>query len=113
MKLVLTPVEVPFMVGDTVWVDQPLGTAHEFPYFQATILQIILDGSLRNSLLVRQRSATHELTVSSAIYSLKPVGQYAGLPRINVELQLIPFRPIFFETKEELMDYRNRLIEAK
>ena len=111
MHLTLKPTEVPFMVGDTVWVDQPFGATHEFPFFQGTIMQIILDGSLANTLVIRQRAETHELMVGSAIYGLKPIGDHMGSPRVNVTVQLLPFRKTFFETKEELIDYQNRLAE--
>ena len=107
MKLTLKPVDIPFMVGDTVWVDQPYGAIHEFPYFQGIIMQIILDGNLANTLLVRQRTETHELVVASAIYSLKLIGEHAGAPRVNVNVQLIPLQTILFATKQELMDYQN------
>ena len=109
MKLTLRPTEVPFMVGDTVWVDQPFGATHEFPFFQGIIMQIILDGSLANSLVIRQRSETHELTITNAVYGLKPVGDHAGSARVNVNVQLIPPRQNLFETKEELLDSQNRL----
>jgi hypothetical protein len=108
MKLVLKPVELPFKVGDTVWVDQPFGAVNEFPFFQGTIMQIFLDGSLANKLVIRQRAEIHELVVSSAIYGLKPVGEHTGSPRVNVNVQLIPLQTNLFETKEELLDYQNQ-----
>ena len=111
MYLTLKPVEVPFMIGDTVWVDQPFGATHEFPFFQGIIMQIILDGSLANTLVIRQRAETHELIVGSAIYGLKPVGDHEGMPRVNVTVQLIPYRKIFFETREEIIDFQNQLAE--
>lgn len=109
MKLTLVPNEIPFAVGDTVWVDQPFGAVHEFPFFQGTIMQIILDGSLANTLLVRQRSQIHELIVGSAIYGLKPVGDHTGSPRVNVNVQLRPLQPKLFATKEELLDYQDQI----
>ena len=109
MKLTLRPVEIPFMVGDTVWVDQPFGTTNEFPFFQGTIMQIILDGSLANTLLIRERTETHELVITSAVYGLKPMGDHAGSARVNVNIQLLPLRTSFFETREELMEYQNRI----
>ncbi|WP_020603457.1 hypothetical protein [Spirosoma spitsbergense] len=109
MKLTLKPLEVPFMVGDTVWVDQPFGTTNEFPFFQGTIMQIILDGSLANTLLIRERTECHELVITTAIYGIKPTGDHAGSARVNVNIQLIPLRTSFFKTKEELMDYQNRI----
>lgn len=108
MKLTLIPIEVPFIIGDTVWVDQPFGATHEFPFFHGTIMQIILDGSLTNTLVIRQRQERHELVVSSAIYGLKPVGEHAGSPRVIVNVQLIPPRKSLFATKEELIEYQNQ-----
>lgn len=110
MKLTLAPTELPFAVGDTVWVDQPYGTVNEFPFFQGMIMQIILDGSLTNTLVVRQRKDTHELVVGSAIYGLKPLGKHAGEPRVTVNVQLIPIRKNLFATKEELLEYQNQVI---
>jgi hypothetical protein len=109
MKLNLRPVEVPFMIGDTVWVDQPFGATNQFPYFQGTIMQIILDGGLTNTLVIRERKETHELVVSSAIYGLKPVGDHAGSARVNVNVQLIPLQENLFPTEEALTIYQNRL----
>ena len=109
MKLTLKPVKVPFMVGDTVWVDQPFGPLNEFPYFQGTIMQIILDGSLANTLVIRHRRETHELIINRAVYGLKPVGDHAGSPRVNVNVELIPKDINLFETEQELIDYQNQL----
>ncbi|SFE89393.1 hypothetical protein [Spirosoma endophyticum] len=109
MKLTLKPTELPFTVGDSVWVDQPFGLTHEFPFFQGTIMQIILDGSLANTLFVRQRTDTHELVVSSAIYGLKPMEEHTGSPRVNVNIQLLPLQKKFFATKKELLDYQDWL----
>ncbi|SFF32948.1 hypothetical protein [Spirosoma endophyticum] len=109
MHLTLKPVDVPFKVGDTVWVDQPFGATHEFPYFQGIIMQIILDGSLANTLLIRQPKETHELVITSAVYGLKPMGEHTGEARVNVTVQLLPHRTSLFATKEELMDYQNQL----
>jgi hypothetical protein len=108
MKLTLKPVELPFTVGDTVWVDQPFGARNEFPFFQGTIMQIILDGSMANTLVIRQKQDRHELVINSAIYGLKPVGEHAGSPRVNVTVHLIPLQKNLFATKEELIDYQNQ-----
>lgn len=109
MKLSLKPVEVPFMVGDTVWVDQPFGQLNEFPYFQGIISQIILDGSLTNTLVVRQRRECHELIINRAVYGLKPVGDHQGSPRVNVNVELVPPQIILFETEQAVIAYQNRL----
>ncbi|SFE88966.1 hypothetical protein [Spirosoma endophyticum] len=108
MKLSLTPVDVPFKVGDTVWVDQPFGATHEFPYFQGVIMQIILDGSLANTLVTRQPEEKHALSITNAIYGLKPIGDHAGSPRVNVNVQLIPLQISLFETKDQLMEHQNQ-----
>lgn len=109
MRLILRPVDLPFAVGDTVWVDQPYGPVHEFPFFQGTIMQIILDGSLANTLVIRQPKETHELIVASGIYGLKPVGEHAGQPRVNVNVQFMPMEQKFFATKEELLAHQDRM----
>ena len=109
MKLSLTPVNIPFMVGDTVWVDQPFGAVNQFPYFQGMIMQIILDGGLANSLVIRERAEVHELIVSSAVYGMKPVGMHAGMPRVIVNVQLSPFIQTLFENEQVLLDHQNRI----
>ncbi|SFE28723.1 hypothetical protein [Spirosoma endophyticum] len=108
MKLTLKPVDIPFKVGDTIWVDQPFGAAHEFPFFQGVIMQIILDGSLANTLVIRQPEEKHALSFTNAIYGLKPIGDHAGSPRVNVNVQLIPLQTSLFETKDQLLAYQNQ-----
>ena len=107
MKLTLKPTELPFAIGGTVWTDQPFGATHEFTFFQGTIMQIILDGSLANTLVIRQRTDIHELVVGSAIYGLKPVGDHAGSPRVNVNVQRILLQTNLFATREELLAYQD------
>jgi hypothetical protein len=109
MKLVLKPIDIPFKVGDTVWVDQPFGATNQFPYFQGTIMQIILDGSLASTLVIRHREDVHELVVSGAVYGLEPISDHAGSPRVNVNVQFIPPVKILFETEEALQDHQNRI----
>jgi hypothetical protein len=103
MKLTLKPVEVPFMVGDLVWVAQPAGKTNPQPYFQGQVMQIILDGSLKHTVVVRQRKEVHELLISNAIYDLKPVGDHAGVARISVDVELFADDKTLFATKEELL----------
>ncbi|RZK37674.1 MAG: hypothetical protein EOO61_08680, partial [Hymenobacter sp.] len=95
--------------GDTVWVDQPYGPTHEFPFFRGTIMQIILDGSLANTLVVRQRKGTHELIIGSAVYGLKPVDEHAGDSRVTVNVQLNPMQQNLFATKKELLDHQDQV----
>lgn len=109
MKLTLKPVDVPFMVGDSVWVDQPFGQLNEFPYFQGIITQIILDGSLTDTLVVRQRKESHEMVINRAVYGLKPTGDHEGSPRVNVNVELVPPQTSLFDTEQEVIAYQNRL----
>lgn len=109
MKLALKPVELPFMIGDTVWVDQPFGAVNEFPFFQGTIMQIILDGSMANTLVVRHRTDIHELVVSHAIYGLAETGRGAcWLATSQCKRTAYPLQNTLFATKEGLVDYQNQ-----
>ncbi|RYF68907.1 MAG: hypothetical protein EOO39_18575 [Cytophagaceae bacterium] len=108
MKLSLKPVEIPFLIGDTVWVDQFCGDEDQYSYFQAEIIQIILDGSLANSVVIRQRHEVHEVVVSSGIYDFKPTGAQKGLPRVTMTIGFIQPQTSLFATESELLDHRNR-----
>lgn len=103
MKLSLIPLDVPFMVGDLVWVAQPCGETNTQPYFQGQIMQIILDGSLHQTTVVRQRQDVHELLISSAVYDLKPIGDHDGVPRISIDIELFSTIQILFESSEALL----------
>jgi len=108
MKLALVPLEIPFKIGDTVWINQPFGATNQYPYFQGMIMQIILDGSLSSTIVIRERVETHEVVISGAIYGIKPSGEQAGCPRININVQLIRPQKSLFETKEELLAYQKQ-----
>gem|GEM_PF-4418122 len=97
------------MVGDTVWVDQPFGPLNEFPYFQGIIMQIILDGSLANTLVIRNRVETHELVINRAVYGLKPTGEHAGSPCVNVNVELIPGQTNLFDTEQAIKAYQDHI----
>ena len=108
MKLSLRPTDIPFMVGDVVWVNQPYSEPHNQPYFQGKIVQIILDGSLAHTSVIRHRQPAHELVISSGTYDLKPVGDHDGLPRVILKVNFLPPEACLFASKEELLDYRNQ-----
>ena len=108
MKLSLKPVDIPFMVGDTVWVNQPCSDTAQQAYFQGRIIQIILEGSFNSTAVVRQRQSIHEIIVSSGVYDLKPLGNDEGSPRVSVEVQFFASQKSLFETEEELVDYQNQ-----
>ena len=109
MKLSVKPLDVPFLVGDTVWVAQPAGDANPHPYFQGKIVQIILDGSLMSTTVIRQREENHELVVSSAVYDLKPVGVHEGIKRVIIQVGLFTRQEVLFETEKDLVAYQNQL----
>ena len=91
------------MVGDLVWVGQPCGNTNTQPYFQGQIMQIILDGSLKHTTVVRQRKEIHELIISTVVYDLKPVGDHAGVPRVGVEIELFSTIETLFASREAMM----------
>ena len=66
-------------------------------------MQIILDGSLKHTTVIRQRKETHELLISSAVYDLKPVGDHDGVARLGVDIELFTTMKTLFATKEELL----------
>ncbi|NID13463.1 hypothetical protein [Fibrivirga algicola] len=106
MKLSLKPVEIPFTIGAAVWVNQACGDLDQYPYFQATIIQIILDGSLTNSIVIRQTGDIHELVISSGIYDLRPIGLYDKESRVTATVNFIGPQNILFQTEKELLAYR-------
>ncbi len=91
------------MVGDLVWVAQPCGDTNPQPYFQGQIMQIILDGSLKHTTVIRQRKEIHELLISSAVYDLKPVGDHEGVARTSVDIELFTTIQTLFANKEDLL----------
>lgn len=105
MKLTIKPIEIPFTIGATVWVNQVCGKLDQYPYFQATIVQIILDGSLTNSIVIRHPGNVHELLISSGIYDLKPVGAYSKLDRMTATVEFLVPQRVLFETERELVTY--------
>lgn len=110
MRLTLKPVELPFMVGDIVIVNQPYeNKADERSYFQAQIMQIILDGSIRSSSVIRVRQEAHQLVISSVMYDVKPLGEHQGLPRKLVEVQLLPLEQILFSSQEALSEWEESI----
>lgn len=105
MKLSIKPGQIPFMIGDTVWVNQACGETNQYPYFQATVIQIILDGTLTNSIVIRQRSDNHELLISSGIYDLKPLGVCARLGRVIASVDLLNDQKTLFSSETDLLTY--------
>ena len=108
MKLTVKPLDVPFFVGDTIWVSQSCGAVNPQPYFQGRILQITLDGSLMSTTVIRQREESHDLVVSSAVYDLQPVGDHMGVQRVSVQVSLFTKQETLFGTEKEVQDHQNQ-----
>ncbi|WP_345270903.1 hypothetical protein [Nibrella viscosa] len=106
MKISLKFQEVPFLVGDIVWVNQPCLVAGQQSYFQGEIMQIILDGSLMSTSAVRLRAENYELVMSQVIYDIKPSGDHAGMPRISINVALAPGQKTLFRTRAELLTHQ-------
>ncbi|RYF74029.1 MAG: hypothetical protein EOO39_09305 [Cytophagaceae bacterium] len=105
MRLTIKPIEIPFTIGATVWVNQACGDTNQYPYFEATIIQIILDGTLTNSIVIRHPGTIHELLISSGIYDLKPIGAYSKLDRITAKVEFLTLQKVLFQTEGELVTY--------
>ncbi len=109
MKLNLKPVEVPFNVGDEVFVNQPYGSFnHAYSgddnrvYFHARIVRIFLEFSDKVS-IVKERKDVHDLEVTTIIYDLKPIGSLEGAGRIALHVDLEAVEPKVFSSEAELL----------
>lgn len=106
MKLTLKPQEIPFTVGATVWVNQACKETDQYAYYQAIIIQVILNGSLTNSIVIRHPGNLHELTISDGIYDLKPVGVFSQCERQTATVDFLVPQTVLFQTQEELLAHQ-------
>lgn len=115
MKLVLRPVETPFRVGDTVFVNLPYSSlatnestdlANDQGYFEAVIVRIFLEG-LKPLTIIAEPKEIHELIVTNIIYDLKPMGIYKGAVRVALNIDVESKALLLFSTEKELKDYYN------
>lgn len=115
MKINLTPLELPFKVGDTVFVNQEHGarltetTGPTYPYFEAEVVRIFLDGRLEELSVISEPLDTFDLEVKTVVYDLKPVGKYSDLVRMPLRLSLPIKEPKLFKSETELLDYTRSL----
>jgi|GEM_PF-6148702 len=111
MDIVFKPVSVPFTVGDVVFVNQPHGDrmpgkdGPRHPYFQAEIVRIFLDGRLEEISVITEPTDTYLLEISTVVYELKPVNNYADLVKMPLIVQLPIKEPKFFKSEDELKEY--------
>ena len=110
MKLSLEPGELPFKVGDIIFVNQPLSTmtdkeilTNNKPYFEAEIVRIFLEFPTTVS-IVSERKETHHFTVKIITYDLKPVGFYQSERRVTLRIDLDTKENFLFATEAKLLE---------
>ncbi|GAB3503622.1 hypothetical protein GCM10027341_33040 [Spirosoma knui] len=119
MLISFKTIELPFKVGDTVFVNQPhSGRRSEeegepYPYFEAEIIRIFLDGRLEELTVIAEPVDTYELEVKTAVYELKPVGDYSDLVRMPLSISLPIKEPKLFKSEEDLLDYQRALDQVE
>ncbi|GAB4017069.1 hypothetical protein EXU85_19840 [Spirosoma sp. KCTC 42546] len=115
MTITFTPIELPFKVGDIVFVNQEHGQrlankkGPTYPYFQAQIERIFFDGRLEEMSVIDQPLDTYELKVATTVYELKPIGIYSDLVKMPLKLTLPIKEPKLFATEQDLKDYLQSL----
>ncbi|MVM41884.1 hypothetical protein GO730_36445 [Spirosoma sp. HMF3257] len=115
MTITFTTIELPFKVGDTVFVNQEHGQrlsdkkGPTYPYFQAQIERIFFDGRLEEMSVIDEPLDTYELKVANTVYELKPIGIYEDLVKVPLKLKLPIKEPKLFGTEEDLKNYLQSL----
>ncbi len=109
MKLSLEPGELPFKVGDRIFVNQPYSTmvnqkilTDNKPYFEAEIVRIFLEFPNTVS-IISERREVHNFAVTVITYDLKPVGFYQNESRVTVRIDLTAEKNFLFATKDKLL----------
>lgn len=119
MKVTFKSIDLPFTVGDTVFVNQSHGerlpgqTGPRHPYFQAEIQRIFLDGRLEEISVITEPLDTYELEIRTVVYDLKPIGSYEGLVKMPLKVDLPIKEPKLFRSEAELVDYVRSLSEVE
>ncbi|QMW03167.1 hypothetical protein [Spirosoma foliorum] len=115
MQIFFNTINLPFKVGDTVFVNKEHGshlpdkTGPIYPYFEAEIARIFFDGRLEELSVIAEPLDSYELEVKNVIYELKPVGNYSDLVRMPLRMTLPIKEPILFPSEQELLDYQQTL----
>jgi len=109
MKLSLEPGELPFKVGDRIFVNQPYSTmvnqevlTDNKPYFEADIVRIFLEFPNTVS-IISERKEVHHFAVTVITYDLKPVGFYQNESRVTVRIDLSTKESLLFATEDKLL----------
>ncbi|GAB3958788.1 hypothetical protein GCM10028805_53780 [Spirosoma harenae] len=115
MQIFFKTLELPFKVGDTVFVNQEHGghlqdrSEPPYPYFQAEIARIFFDGRLEELTVIADPVDSYELEVKTVVYELKPIGKYVKLARMPLRLTLPIKEPKLFKSEAELLEYQQTL----
>lgn len=109
MKLILEPGEIPFKVGDHVFISHPYGTMNNDAtidshkdYFEAEIIRIFIEFSNAMS-IVKERKDIHRFAITVITYDLKPIEFYKGQGRVTLRVDLRSDEKFVFDSKENLL----------
>lgn len=109
MKLSLEPGEVPFKVGDRIFVNKPyesmIDEVHltdNKPYFEAEVVRIFLEFPTVVS-IVKERKDVHHFAIDVITYDLKPLGFYRGASRVALRVDLTSNENLLFATEKQLL----------
>ena len=109
MKLSLDPGEIPFKVGDHVFISHPYGTMNNDAnidshknYFEAEIIRIFIEFSNAIS-IIKERKDTHHFAITVITYDLKPTEFYKSQDRVTLRINLRSNEKFVFDSKENLL----------
>lgn len=119
MQIFLNPIELPFKVGDIVFVNHEHGErlpekkGPRFPYFQAEIARIFFDGRLEELTVISEPVDSFQMEIKTVVYELKPIGQYSDLVRMPLRLSLPIKEPKLFPSEADLLAYVRTLSQLE
>lgn len=111
MIITFEEIELPFKVGDIIYVNEKHGqeldkqVGRVDDYFQAKIERIFFDGRLEELSVITEPVETYEMQVKTAIYMVKPTGDFQNLMSMPIKLSLPIKEPKLFATEDDLKAY--------
>lgn len=109
MELSLEPGEIPFKVGDHVFISYPYGTMNSGAtidnhktYFEAEVVRIFIEFSNAMS-IVSNRKDIHHFAITVVTYDLKPMKFYKGQGRVTLRVDLESNEKFVFDNEENLL----------
>lgn len=122
MTLSMKPIDTPFRVGETVFVNIPYSSlattetsewANDKGYFEASIVRIFLEG-LKPLSVISEAKDNHELVITNIIYDLKPLGKHKKCNRVPLTVDVYSESTLLFATEKELLgDYNTESVIDK